>query len=36
LLIDRVANLEEQKRMLMLMRPERLLSIDEIGSVAGM
>ncbi len=36
LLIDRVANLEDQKRMLMLMRPERLLSIDEIGSVAGM
>jgi purine-binding chemotaxis protein CheW len=33
-LIDRVANLEQQKRMLMLMRPERLLSIEEQGAVA--
>ncbi|WP_419758507.1 chemotaxis protein CheW [Acidisoma sp.] len=36
LLIDRVANLEDQRRMLMLMRPERLLTVDEIGAVAGL
>ena len=34
LLIDRVANLEQHKRMLMLMRPERLLNTEERGLVA--
>jgi purine-binding chemotaxis protein CheW len=34
LLIDRVANLERKKRMLLLMRPARLLSIEEQSVVA--
>ena len=34
LLIDRVANLEARKRMLMLMRPDRLLSIEEQSATA--
>jgi purine-binding chemotaxis protein CheW len=33
-LIDRVANLQRQRRMLLLMRPARLLSIEEQGVVA--
>jgi purine-binding chemotaxis protein CheW len=35
-LIDRVANLEAQKRMLLLVRPERLLSIEEQGAVSDL
>ncbi|CAH2601429.1 Positive regulator of CheA protein activity (CheW) [Rhodovastum atsumiense] len=36
LLIDRVANLERQKRMLLLLQPERLLSVDEQRSVEAL
>lgn len=36
LLIDRVANLEQQKRMLLLLQAERLLSMEEQGAVAAL
>lgn len=36
LLIDRVANLERQKRMLLLLQAERLLSMEEQGAIAAL
>ncbi|WP_419897769.1 chemotaxis protein CheW [Roseomonas sp. USHLN139] len=36
LLIDRVANLERQKRMLLLLKAERLLNMEEQGALAAL